>query len=76
MDIYSKTRRKSELFRTSYLNTPVRRVGRGQRLCQDAKQGTAGTGRAQPQATGADGRIPDSLGQEDTCSFQIIKICK
>lgn len=36
-----------------------------------AKDNLAGT--KQPQATGSDGRIPDSLAQEDTYPFHIIR---
>lgn len=60
--------------RSSFLKVPIKRVGGRQFLCKDAKQRTACTGTKQPRATGGDGRIPDSLAQEDTCPFHIIKI--
>lgn len=59
--------------RSSFLKFPVKRVGGRQFLWKDAKQRTVWAGTKQPQATGVDRRIPDSLDQEDTCPFHVIK---
>lgn len=47
------------VFRQNYfLKLPARRVGGKHVLGKDAKQGTAGAGRRQPLAIGANVRIP------------------